>query len=201
MSESSPTDGAEANATPEPCRLAATSRTLGRLGLLAAAVTLPAVIVTEKLDWPRVGTVALSGLVLTAALALAAIVSGSAAKVTMGRAPWPLQGRASANDGIRWGLICFLALVLNFFVVPFFVASRSAEPVSACHAHLYQMERARQQWLREKIRASSDTMSWEDIVGPRKAFMVVPQCPANGTYTLGGTTSRPTCTVEWHILR
>jgi hypothetical protein len=72
---------------------------------------------------------------------------------------------------------------------------------SACHATLRQIESARQPWLRQKKRTASETLRWEDLVGPGKTFPQVPLCPVNGTYDLGGATSRPTCTLERHTLR
>ena len=201
MKEVIPIDAVSAPATTERCRTASVSRVLGYLGLLTATVTVPAVLVTDRLASEKLNTVVFSLLISTVVLALAAILYGLLSRFIIARVPWPLHGKAAANDGIHLGLICFIAVILNLMAIPSFVRARCPSSEIACHAYLRQMEVARQQWLQERKRALSDKMSWEDIVGPGKAFAYTPTCPAGGTYTLGGSTSKPTCTVQWHTLR
>jgi hypothetical protein len=201
MKDDSRTGGVNASRTRESCGLATVSPALGYLGLLTAAATIPAVVVENTFAWERTEYAAQTCPFLTFGLAVAGILCGLEAKATMAGVPWSLRSRVTSTSGIQLGLICLFALQLNLAAIPHFARAHDARPTSACNATLYQVERARHQWLRKKKRTASETLRWDDLVGPGKTFAREPLCPANGTYSLGGATSKPTCTVPGHDLR
>ena len=66
-----------------------------------------------------------------------------------------------------------------------------------CLSNLRLIDGAKQQWARERKKASTDIPSWTDLAAYLRAR---PTCPSGGTYTLEQLAAKPVCSVSGHRL-
>ena len=92
--------------------------------------------------------------------------------------------------------------LLAAIAIPNFVKARTTAQKNACINNLRQIDGAKEQWALENKKTATDTpVLATDIVGTDKYIKVTPQCPANGTYTVGDMTTKPSCSVTDHTLQ
>ena len=83
--------------------------------------------------------------------------------------------------------------LLAAIAIPNFVRARNTAQKNACINNLRQIDGGKQQWALENKKTATETPDMTDLVGTDKYIKVTPTCPANGTYTLGNMTTKPTC--------
>ncbi len=89
--------------------------------------------------------------------------------------------------------------LLAAIAIPNFVKARNTSQTNACINNLRQIDSAIQQWALEEKK--QDTSAPTASVYAYIKGGVVPECPANGNYTLPpNCTSAPTCDVPGHVL-
>ncbi len=93
-------------------------------------------------------------------------------------------------------IVVLIIGVLMAIAIPNFLNARTTAQTKACVANLKQIQSATEQNLMQgaKIEAISD------LVGDSKPLKATPVCPASGTYTIGTSTTNPTCSVSGHAL-
>jgi prepilin-type N-terminal cleavage/methylation domain-containing protein len=82
--------------------------------------------------------------------------------------------------------------LLAAIAIPNVVRSRNISQKNACISNLRQIDGAKQQWGLENRKQDTDTPQNVDIT-PYIKGNSMPQCPANGNYTIGSIGSLPTC--------
>jgi prepilin-type N-terminal cleavage/methylation domain-containing protein len=73
------------------------------------------------------------------------------------------------------------------------IEAREASQKNACIANMKQIDGAKNTWALENKKQSTDLPTATDLYGATLYIRDTPQCPANGTYTIGTVTARPTC--------
>ena len=114
------------------------------------------------------------------------------------------------NTNRKWGftlveIMIVVAIIglLAAIAIPNFVHARQTAQQNACIANLRQLDGAVQQYALEFKLQSSDGYTLEALKPYIKldSNQNMPTCPANGTYTAGGTVAdSPTCSVTGHKL-
>lgn len=78
-------------------------------------------------------------------------------------------------------------------------------PSTSSHAHcingLRHISYAKEQWRSDFKKSSTDTPTWDDLIGTNLYIRQMPVCPSNGTYTIGSLLERPQCTIFGHTLQ
>jgi prepilin-type N-terminal cleavage/methylation domain-containing protein len=88
--------------------------------------------------------------------------------------------------------------LLAAIAIPNFVRARNTSQTNACINNLRQIDAATQQWALE-TGAADTTEPTDDVYGYIKGGL--PECPASGTYSLGGTVvEEPSCSIDGHTL-
>src|ERR1700747_3234791 len=82
--------------------------------------------------------------------------------------------------------------LLAAIAIPNFVRARTTSQKNACINNLRQIDGAKQQWALENRKLDSDTPLTTDI-DPYLKGNTMPNCPANGAYTLNNVATSPTC--------
>ena len=62
------------------------------------------------------------------------------------------------------------------------------------------IEGAKMVWSLNAKKGDADVPSDNDLFGATKEIKDKPNCPGNGTYTLGAVQDRPTCSIPDHSL-
>ena len=85
--------------------------------------------------------------------------------------------------------------LLAAIAVPNFVRARSKAQQNACINNLRQLDGAKAQWALENKKVDSDAITTTDV-SPYLKGSVMPQCPANGTYSVTTVAATPACTLS-----
>jgi len=96
-------------------------------------------------------------------------------------------------------VIAIIGLLLAI-AVPNFMKSRQLAQSRACINNLRQIQASKQMWGMEKSKASSDTPTDNDLVGPALYLKEKPSCPAGGTYSYGRLSDSVLCNIPGHSL-
>ena len=91
--------------------------------------------------------------------------------------------------------------LLAAIAIPNFMKARTTAQRNACINNLRQLDGAKEQWALENKKTSTDTPTMADLIGSDKYIKVTPACPANGTYTVGDMSTKPTCSNTDHTLQ
>ena len=90
--------------------------------------------------------------------------------------------------------------LLAAIAIPNFVKARTTSQANACINNLRQIDGAKQQWALETKQATSASpanTSLQPYVGRGSAGGIFPpQCPGNGTYTVGDVATAPNCSLS-----
>jgi prepilin-type N-terminal cleavage/methylation domain-containing protein len=97
-------------------------------------------------------------------------------------------------------VMCILGL-LAVIAIPNYVRGRNTAQKQACVNNLRQIDGGKQQWAIENKKPDTATPTADDVFLYIKAERW-PNCPADGTYTVGEVNTDPTCTwsAEGHKL-
>ena len=86
-------------------------------------------------------------------------------------------------------IVVAIIAILAAVAIPNFISYRKQSQATACVANLKQIQAAKEMWY---MNNSADP-SLQDLVGSDKKIKTTPICPAGGSYTVGGSTTDPTC--------
>ena len=124
-----------------------------------------------------------------------------------------MQIRTSNKSGFTLVEIMIVVAIIGLLAaiaIPNFVKARTTSQANACINNLRQIDGAKQQWALETKQATSASpanTSLQPYVGRGSAGGIFPpQCPGNGTYTVGDVATAPNCslstqTTNPHILQ
>jgi hypothetical protein len=130
------------------------------------------------------------------------LILGIIALVKINRSQGQLGGKGLAIAGTCVSGVFVLLLPLMLAIaIPNFVKARTTAQRNACINNLRQLDGAKEQWALENKKTVTDTPTYADLIGTDKYIKMLPTCPADGTYTLGNMTTRPSCSVPGHELQ
>ena len=89
--------------------------------------------------------------------------------------------------------------LLAAIAIPNFVKARTKAQQNACINNLRQIDGAKAQWALENKKVDSDDVTTSDVA-PYLKGSVMPDCPANGSYTVTKVSSNPSCSISGHTL-
>jgi prepilin-type N-terminal cleavage/methylation domain-containing protein len=90
--------------------------------------------------------------------------------------------------------------VLAAVAIPNLIKARKSSAKQACIQNLKAIEGAKAVWALENKKGDADVPSDGDLFGPDKTISRKPDCPGNGTYTIGSVGEKPTCNQPEHVL-
>ena len=88
-------------------------------------------------------------------------------------------------------IVVAIIAILAAVAIPNFISYRKQSQATACVANLKQIQAAKEMWFMNNSTAPAIT----DLVGSEKKIKTNPVCPAGGTYTVGDSTTDPTCSI------
>ena len=86
-------------------------------------------------------------------------------------------------------IVVAIIAILAAVAIPNFVNYRKQSQATACVSNLKQIQSAKELYLMNH----TDVPALEGLVGSDKQIKTTPVCPAGGTYTVGDSTTDPTC--------
>ena len=86
-------------------------------------------------------------------------------------------------------IVVAIIAILAAVAIPNFISYRKQSQATACVANLKQIQAAKEMWYMN----NSTDPQLTDLVGSEKKIKTTPICPAGGNYTVGGSTTDPTC--------
>ncbi len=97
-------------------------------------------------------------------------------------------------------IVIFIFALLIAIAVPNFIKARNEVIQVTCISNLRKLDDSVNRYAASTGKSSGDEVFLTDIIP--EFLKIKPQCPADGTYTLGpiGIDPRPTCSVEGHEL-
>ena len=104
--------------------------------------------------------------------------------------------RRSAFTLVEIMIVVAIIGLLAAIAIPNFIKAREASQKNACIANLRQIDGAKQTWALEKKKVNTDTPDDTDLFGATVYIREKPPCPANGTYSLGIVSAKPTCSLS-----
>lgn len=103
---------------------------------------------------------------------------------------------------IEIAVVVLVIGILMAIAFPNYLAARENSRRQTCVANLKRIEEAKDLWATDQRKAATARPTQEDLLGDAtNGYMKVwPECPQNGTYTIGDMMTRPTCSVSGHEL-
>jgi len=108
--------------------------------------------------------------------------------------------RRSAFTLVEIMIVVAIIGLLAAIAIPNFIKARELSQKSACIANLKQIDGAKNTWALENKKVGTDQPQDSDLFGATLYIREKPECPANGTYTLGTVAAKPTCTIAGHSI-
>ena len=97
-------------------------------------------------------------------------------------------------------IVVAIIALLAAVAIPNLAKARKSAQKTACINNLKTIEGAKSIWALNNKKGDSDVPTDADIFGPGAEIEKKPACPANGTYTIGAISEKPTCSVTDHVL-
>jgi prepilin-type N-terminal cleavage/methylation domain-containing protein len=99
-------------------------------------------------------------------------------------------------------IVTGIIAILITIAVPNFVKARENARAKTCSQNLRAIESAKDQYLMENNLPRTTTVNPVSIVGPTSYMKTMPECPSQGTYTVGSGQTFATCsTGGTHVLQ
>lgn len=94
-------------------------------------------------------------------------------------------------------IVVLIIAVLLAIAIPNFLRARETSRAKSCASNLRQMETAKEQWAMDTKASATATPTAANLVDEymKGTADTLPECPSNGTYTLGNMSTRPTCDI------
>ena len=94
-------------------------------------------------------------------------------------------------------IVVLIIGVLLAIAIPNFLRARETSRAKSCTANLRQIETAKEEWAMDTKAAATATPTAADLVDEymKGTADTLPECPSNGTYTVGNMSTRPSCSV------
>ena len=86
-------------------------------------------------------------------------------------------------------IVVAIIAILAAVAIPNFISYRKQSQATACVANLKQIQAAKEMWYMN----NSTDPQLTDLVGSEKKIKTTPICPAGGSYTVGDSTTDPSC--------
>jgi hypothetical protein len=102
---------------------------------------------------------------------------------------------------MRWHAMAFTVPFAFFTLFGVFAGCDDrprSQCLAACVMNLRAIEGAKATWALENRKTTNDVPTDADLFGADRYIRDKPQCPRNGTYTLGKVGEKPTCSVRGH---
>ena len=104
--------------------------------------------------------------------------------------------RRSAFTLVEIMIVVAIIGLLAAIAIPNFIKAREASQRNACIANLKQIDGAKQTWALETKQVAGASPGAAALYGPTLYIRDTPLCPANGTYTIGAVSEKPTCSLN-----
>lgn len=94
-------------------------------------------------------------------------------------------------------IVILIIAILLAIAIPNFLKGRERSRGATCRANLRMVVTAKEQWAMDNRKSGSDVPTAEDLVTSyiKGASGVMPECPSNGTYSLGNVNTWPVCSI------
>jgi prepilin-type N-terminal cleavage/methylation domain-containing protein len=94
-------------------------------------------------------------------------------------------------------IVILIIAVLLAIAIPNFLRARETSRARTCQANLRMIETAKEQWAMDYRKTATDTPPASELVNNyiKGTGGVLPACPADGTYTIGNVSTRPSCSI------
>ncbi len=132
----------------------------------------------------------------------------TARKINSGKiVPKVTAGSAAVAIGVSAMVlfIVFLVGLMAAIAIPNFIRARntamtkSAEVTDTCRTNLNAIDSVKRMWARDTGSAADATPTWDDLIP--EYLVKRPECPAQGTYTIGNMNSPAKCSVRGHVIK
>ncbi|MGC4044670.1 MAG: hypothetical protein QM758_12820 [Armatimonas sp.] len=99
-------------------------------------------------------------------------------------------------------IVTGIIAILITIAVPNFVRARENARSKTCMQNLRALESAKDQFLMDRNLPRNVTVNATDVVGPLSYLKNMPECPSQGTYTIGSGNTTAACSVGGtHVLQ
>src|SRR5436309_13288781 len=97
-------------------------------------------------------------------------------------------------------IVVAIIALLAAVAIPNLAKARKSAARTACINNLKTIEGAKNIWALNNKKGDGDVPTDADLFGPNAEIAKKPECPGNGTYTIGAVSEKPTCSVPDHVL-
>ena len=93
-------------------------------------------------------------------------------------------------------VIGILGMILSI-AGPLWIRQRTLSRQRVCQQNLAQIDGAKEMWAMQNMMGGAALPDWTDLISADGTGFIkkVPECPADGDYTIGNVATRPRCNV------